>query len=180
MAESPEDWVIQSGKHKGRRVSQLTYGQINGLLAARNSSAPDGEECRVLRVCIESRKKSIREESQTIPFDAGLGEFWGEDNTQSMIIAALRYCLPRMTYMSGVCQEFILQHRDRLTKHTRLIVLRDTVLAIMDGHAGSEAIDTPGWKKMAETLFAELSQEDQAWVRRSVAYKELDWPLSQQ
>ncbi len=100
-----------------------------------------------------------------------MDQFWKELDTQLMVTAAHRYCLGRQSYIVGSCIEWIWKHRKNFERNTLRVIVRDTVEAIMDGHAGSALIDVPGWRKLARELFAELNEEDQQWVRRDLAHK---------
>lgn len=105
-----------------------------------------------------------------------LDGFWADLDTQLMVMAAHRYCLGRRSYIVGSCIDWIWEHRKRFDRNTIRVIVRDTVEALQDGTAGSEIIDVPGWKKLAQDLFLEMPEEDQDWVRRSVAHRG-DWPL---
>lgn len=105
-----------------------------------------------------------------------LDRFWDSMDTQLMVMAAHRYCLGRQSYIVGACIDWILRHRSRLERNTLRIIVRDTVEALVSGRAGSELIDAPGWKRLAQLLFDEMNDEDQSWVKR-FGYGDAEFPL---
>lgn len=103
--------------------------------------------------------------------------FWRDLDTQLMVMAAHRYCLGRRSYIVGSAIDWLWNNRRNFERNTIRVIVRDTIEALQDGHAGSKTIDVPGWKGLASRLFAELPNDDQEWVRRSVAHRDKEWPL---
>lgn len=104
--------------------------------------------------------------------------FWAERDTQLMVMAAHRYCLGRQSYIVGAAIDWLRKHRKNFERNTIRVIVRDTVEALQDGHAGSQLIDVPGWERLASELFLEMPEEDQEWVKSSVAHRDREWPLS--
>lgn len=103
---------------------------------------------------------------------------WG-DNDQLMATAAHRYCLSRATYIVGAAIDWITANRSHFERNTLRVMVRDTVEALQDGHAGSPTIDAPGWLALANLLYGEMVAEDRAWVRDSVAHRGKPFPLQE-
>ncbi|GIW81503.1 MAG: hypothetical protein KatS3mg105_3310 [Gemmatales bacterium] len=85
-----------------------------------------------------------------------LGAFWNDINTQLMVTACHRYCLGRRSYIVGACVDWLYKHRRRFEDKTKLIIVRDTVDAILSGQAGDDNIDVPRWVRLAACLYDEL------------------------
>lgn len=97
---------------------------------------------------------------------------------QLMAMAAFRYCLGRQSYIVGSCLGWLRAHWGQLTPNTRNVILRDTVEALMDGRAGSEAIDAPGWRDFLRWAWDRADAESREWVLRATAHKPGKWPLA--
>lgn len=48
---------------------------------------------------------------------------WGADGL--MVMAAFRYCLGRMTYMPGVCADWLIKHWDEFPERERILIQRE-------------------------------------------------------
>jgi len=99
-------------------------------------------------------------------------------NNDLMICAAHRYCLGRQSYIVSACVEWLNAHWKQFSSKTQNLILRDTMLELMDHHAGSKQYDEPMWRKFCEDKWTHLSKESQQWLVNALAYKQLDWPLS--
>ena len=99
-------------------------------------------------------------------------------NDQLMAMAAHRYCLGRRSYITGACTDWLRATWDQFDSNTRTVMVRDTVTALMDGAAGSEAIDVPKWKEFVIFAWERLTQRERLWVAEAVAYKQKPWPVS--
>lgn len=105
---------------------------------------------------------------------------------QLMCMAAHRYCLGRQSYIVGSCLDWLRAHWAQFARNTRLVILRDTLEALMDDRAGSPTIDAPGWRAFAAWAWDEsagrLDDDDRAWVRSAVAHRIAAgkaWPLDE-
>ena len=98
-------------------------------------------------------------------------------NDQLMVTAAHRYCLGRQTIAVGACLDWLHAHWPQLTSQTQLVILRDTIAALMDGEAGDPTIDVPGWRDFARWGMDRLTTEQREWVRDALSYKKKEWPL---
>lgn len=98
-------------------------------------------------------------------------------NDQFMALAGIRYCLGRMTYAADIGQEWLKEHWSQLNTNTQGTIVRDLVMALMDGEAGSPTIDAPRWREVAQWAWDTLSAEKRAWVSGAVAHKQKPWPL---
>jgi len=99
--------------------------------------------------------------------------FWDDVDTQLMVMAAHNYCLGRQTYMAHACMDWLWKHRENFERNTLFIIVRDTARALRDGTAGSEKIDAPEWKTLANKLCREMRSEDRRLVKEQVQ----PWPL---
>jgi hypothetical protein len=97
-------------------------------------------------------------------------------NGQLMVMAAHGYCLGRQTYIVGAAIDWLWQHREHFEDQVKSIIVRDTVIALMDGHAGADP-DAKDWKDFAIKMYKEMSPEQQDTLRQSLAYKRKPWPL---
>ena len=52
-----------------------------------------------------------------------LDNVWGRD--QIMVIAAVRYCMGRSTYIVGDCAEWLIVQWPHFNEHTKAIIQRD-------------------------------------------------------
>ena len=52
-----------------------------------------------------------------------LDSVWGRD--QIMVIAAMRYCMGRRTYIVGDCVEWLIVQWPNFNEHTRALIQRD-------------------------------------------------------
>lgn len=98
-------------------------------------------------------------------------------NDQLMVTAAHRYCLGRRTYIVSACLEWLYATWDQFTSPTKVVMLRDTAEALMEGHAGSETIDAPGWEAFLAWGMNQMSPEQQQGVKRRVLVNKREWPL---
>ena len=99
---------------------------------------------------------------------------------QLMAGCALRYCLPRQSYVVPTCLDWLPQIWGQLTDHTKGIMVRDVVEYLQD-HAGPDKrilgwdyVDQ--WRAWAQEAYATLTPEWQEWAKRDVAHRG-DWPL---
>ncbi len=100
------------------------------------------------------------------------------DNEAMMVICAVRYCLPRQTYVTGICTEWLSGIWDQLPYTTQAVIVRDIVEALQDEAAGSPTIDAPKWKELASNFFA-CDGFNRKWVRDAVAHRNKPWPLTE-
>jgi hypothetical protein len=98
-------------------------------------------------------------------------------NNMLMVTAAHRYCLGRETYIVGACCEWLTAVWSILEPNTQNVILRDTIAAIMDGEAGSKAIDEPAWRRFCERAWDEITIAQRDWVERALSHKGKPWPL---
>lgn len=107
----------------------------------------------------------------------------GNDNDQLMAIAAHRYCLGRQSYIVGACLDWLRATWGQLTRKTQLVILRDTIDALINDRAGSPTIDAPLWKRFAEWAWGEMDAKGRDSLRDQTAWKlNLEgkaWPLSE-
>ena len=89
-------------------------------------------------------------------------------NDQLMAMAAHRYCLGRMTYIVGACCEWIVDTWPQFEPNTRHVILRDTIVEIMDDNAGM-SFDKEEWIKIVRFGYAQLSSEERKSLLRSVS-----------
>jgi hypothetical protein len=92
------------------------------------------------------------------------------DDDQLMATAAHRYCLGRQSYIVSTAQDWIKATWSQMTQQTQHFMLRDTVEALADNHAGDERIDKPGWAALALWMAVDMGQERLESVRRAVAH----------
>ena len=93
-----------------------------------------------------------------------------------MITAAHRYCLGRQSYIVSSCIEWMKLWWPAFERNTKLCMIRDTVVALMNNEAGSE-YDWAGWKAFADWAWEKMDHEEQAWVHQAVAHHKKPWPL---
>lgn len=93
-----------------------------------------------------------------------LRKFWGDLDTQLMVLSAHRYCLGRQSYTVGACIDWLRKHRSRFERNTVRIIVRDTLQALHDDRAGSSIIDAPDWRKLAKEFYDSMPPEDKNWI----------------
>jgi hypothetical protein len=89
---------------------------------------------------------------------------------QLMVTAAHRYCLGRCSYIVSSCIDWIRLHWDQFERNTKLVLIRDTIEAIVDDKAGAK-YDKGGWISLIIDLWSTISVEDREWIRRAVNFK---------
>lgn len=96
---------------------------------------------------------------------------------QLMIMAAHRYCLGRQSYIVGSCIDWLRLWWGSCEPKTRVVIVRDTVIALQDGDAGS-SFDTEAWKQFAQWAYDQMTPERKSWCKQAVAHRENPFPLS--
>jgi len=103
------------------------------------------------------------------------------DNDQLMVLAAVRYCLGRQSYIPGVCLRWLAPIWKQIEPNTQALIVRDIVEELMCGNAGdSDATPIWNWKPFAELVWSELDAEQKEWIRQDVAWRDKPWPLEVQ
>ena len=74
------------------------------------------------------------------------------DDDETMIICAVRYALPRQSYMPHLVAEWLRGHWLDLSVKTRSIIIRDIRESIDRGECGSDSIDKPMWARLLVDL----------------------------
>ena len=74
------------------------------------------------------------------------------DDDETMIICAVRYALPRQSYMPSLVMDWLRAHWLALSVKTRSIIKRDIREAIDRNETGSESMDRPMWIKLIDEL----------------------------
>jgi len=74
------------------------------------------------------------------------------DDDETMIVCAVRYALPRQSYMPSIVADWLRSHWLALSVKTRNIIKRDIREAIERNETGSESIDRPMWIKLVNDL----------------------------
>jgi len=72
-----------------------------------------------------------------------------DEETESMIFYAFRYCLGRMTYAVGTCVDYILNHWDELSVKTKTRIVQEIETALRDHTAGMD-MDRDQWQRIVE------------------------------
>lgn len=68
-------------------------------------------------------------------------------NDQLMAMAAVRYCLPRSSYIVGACCEWVRENWKAMTRETRNVILRDVHEALERGEVGHH-MDRREWDRL--------------------------------
>jgi hypothetical protein len=90
-------------------------------------------------------KTSKRSQPAQVGSTAMLGA-WGRDDL--MAIAAVRYCLGRMTYITSDCSEWLIEQWPNIKPSARAAIQRDIEEAFQrddEARAGSDAYKPLGW-----------------------------------
>ena len=95
---------------------------------------------------------------------------------QLMCTAAHRYCLGRSTYIVSSCLEWLRATWGYFDSGTRNIMVRDTVVALMNHDAG-QPMDESGWLEFARWTWPLLDDKGRLWVRKVTAHENRPWPL---
>jgi uncharacterized protein YbdZ (MbtH family) len=99
-------------------------------------------------------------------------------NNELMIMAAHRYCLGRQSYIVSSCIDWLNAHWSKFSDKSQILLLRDTLLALMDRLAGSETVDAPLWKEFCEQHWGELTPVNQENIISMLSHRNVSWPLS--
>jgi len=97
-------------------------------------------------------------------------------NGQLMAMAAHRYCLGRQSYIVGSCIEWLRCWWPQLEIKTRNVIVRDTLEALQDHHAGGDC-DERGWRQFFFWAWEQMDEESRAWCRSALAHRNKPWPL---
>lgn len=89
-----------------------------------------------------------------------------------MIMAAVRYCLGRQSYIVGACITWLDSNWHLLDNSTRKVIFNDIIEALHLNEAGSK-YDTDDWKRFAQRVFLTFAPADQNFLKMSAAR----WPL---
>jgi hypothetical protein len=123
-------------------------------------------------------RKSIEEREQESKLLFGeVFQFGGLDD-ELMTMAAFRYCLGRRSYIVGACIDWLKRNWQKFTPNTQRVIVRDIVEALQRDEAGSQLIDVPGWRDLADVVWLCMPREDQRWLVQSVSHNKEPWPLS--
>ncbi len=97
-------------------------------------------------------------------------------DTQIMILAAVRYCLGRQSYIVGICQDWLTINWKEVEDSNKQLIIRDIIEALMNDAAGSK-YDYKSWQIFAYKHYEKLSISRQDSIQASLAYKKKPWPL---
>ena len=75
-------------------------------------------------------------------------------NDGLMAIAAVRYCLPRSSYITEACCEWVRENWQAMTCNTRDVILRDVREALERGEVG-HAMDAREWERLVAWIEAQ-------------------------
>jgi len=88
----------------------------------------------------------IKQGRRYIPTTLAQQEAWGWHNL--MVVAAFRYCLGRMTYISGVCADWIIAHWHNFPPNAQQLIHKELEEAFKrddEARAGDFPIKELGW-----------------------------------
>ena len=75
-----------------------------------------------------------------------------QEDFESVLICAIRYCLGRRTYMPHIVIQFVEERIDTLSQQTITCIIRDIENFNHGGLIGDPDIDDPAWKSFLYKL----------------------------
>lgn len=89
-----------------------------------------------------------------------------------MVMASVRYCLGRSSYIVSSCQTWIQTYWNNLPDKTKEIIIRDIVEYLIDTDALPPTRSvTPDWREFAQPLWDSLPPERKASIVSFVSHK---------
>lgn len=83
-----------------------------------------------------------------------------DENFETAMICALRYCHPRQSYMPGLIIDYIYPMLQKLSIRFLTIALKDIESAKDFPGLGDPKVDTPKWEWFADELQKELDRRE--------------------
>ena len=88
-------------------------------------------------------------------------------NGQLMAMAALRYCLPRHSYIVGACVEWVKDHWEKFVPNTKKVMLRDINEHLHEKHTWDHfPSDAEVWQNLFVWGMNTFSPEEKEWVEK--------------
>ena len=98
-------------------------------------------------------------------------------NDHLMVMAAVRYCVGRKSYIVSSCIEFLIQVWDtELNEGDRSIVLRDIIEYLQD-YGAKDGRDAEDWHFFAQSKFNLLTEKEKQDLKNYNAYRGKPFPL---
>ena len=96
-------------------------------------------------------------------------------NDRLMVMAAVRYCLGRQSYIVSSCIEFLNGAWDKeLSDKDHLVIMRDIVEFLQDDPRKS--FDYEYWNLFFKQRFPKMNLNDQEFIKQQVAHREKPFP----
>lgn len=89
---------------------------------------------------------------------------------QLMSMAAFRYCLGSRSYIVGSGVQWIRNTWAQFESNTKMVILRDIVVAVIDERAGSRC-DIDEWVSVARWGYSRLTEYEANYVQNSLVGK---------
>lgn len=89
---------------------------------------------------------------------------------QLMVMAAFRYCLGRMTYIVGVCNEWLRDIWPNLSEATQTVIFRDFIESYLDDRLGS-AYDAKSWVDTFTLVWGQLDRDTKKTIKDLISWK---------
>lgn len=100
-----------------------------------------------------ARLQGAAQEREGVAFDS---------KTDEMIVYAFRYCLGRATYVTANCADYLIANWDRLSQHSRGMILNEITRAFEEKRYGHDT-DRDEWERVLNhgTVRARAAQESE-------------------
>jgi hypothetical protein len=103
---------------------------------------------------------------------------YNSTNDSLMVMAAVRYCLGRQSYIVSACQEWLRQNWSEFAAENQSIIVRDIVEKLQDDETGG-AGDTASWLYFVKWAYPQMAKAKREWVKYNVEWRKKPWPLDE-
>jgi hypothetical protein len=71
---------------------------------------------------------------------------------EDILFCAFRYALGRMTYITAVVGDCIIENKANLSQKIKSLIVKEIANAIDENRAGMEGVDVPSWRRVMDSL----------------------------
>jgi uncharacterized NAD(P)/FAD-binding protein YdhS len=102
-------------------------------------------------------------------------------NDHLMVMAAVRYCLGRKSYIVSSCTDFLNEHWDKeLQISDKRIILRDIAEYLQDWEKEVDSYGYIHWKHFGQDKYVSLPEVDQEFIREQLSHRKQLFPFYEQ
>ena len=99
-------------------------------------------------------------------------------NDHLMVMAAVRYCLGRKSYIVSSCIEFLNSHWDtQLQIADKRIIIRDIAEYLQDYYRPDDTFDYTYWKTFGQSKYLLLPESEKKFIKDQMEYRNKPFPF---